>query len=63
MKNCYHEQRRYLLNNIELIKGVFENWSNIAIVPTVRRHFTLNLLYPSVNNDPNYTGNLTWPLF
>ncbi|KAF9135211.1 hypothetical protein BGW39_004143 [Mortierella sp. 14UC] len=34
MKNCHHEQKRYLLNNIELIKGVFENWSNIAIVPT-----------------------------
>ena len=36
MKHCYHEQRQYLLNNIELIKGVFENWSSIAIVPTVR---------------------------
>ncbi|KAG0303333.1 hypothetical protein BGZ98_006787, partial [Dissophora globulifera] len=34
MKNCYHEQRQYLLNNIDLIKGVFENWSSIAIVPT-----------------------------
>ncbi|KAI1315202.1 hypothetical protein EDD11_001140 [Mortierella claussenii] len=34
MKNCYHEQRQYLLNNIDLIKGTFENWSKIAIVPT-----------------------------
>jgi hypothetical protein len=35
MKNCHHEQRLYLVNNIDIIKGVFENWSNIAIIPTV----------------------------
>ncbi|KAF9965129.1 hypothetical protein BGZ70_005357 [Mortierella alpina] len=34
MKHCHHEQRQYLKDNIDLIKGVFENWSNIAIVPT-----------------------------
>ncbi|KAF9360313.1 hypothetical protein BGX34_007846, partial [Mortierella sp. NVP85] len=34
MKNCHHEQRLYLVNNIDIIKGVFENWSNIAIIPT-----------------------------
>ncbi|KAF9909938.1 hypothetical protein EC991_007741 [Linnemannia zychae] len=52
MKNCYHEQRRYLLNNIELIKGVFENWSNIAIVPT-------NVIYNNFSNKDekkNITG-------
>ncbi|KAF9155537.1 hypothetical protein BG015_009513 [Linnemannia schmuckeri] len=52
MKNCYHEQRRYLLNNIELIKGVFENWSNIAIVPT-------NVIYNNFSNrdeKKNITG-------
>ncbi|KAG0205959.1 hypothetical protein BGX33_007637 [Mortierella sp. NVP41] len=52
MKNCHHEQRRYLLNNIELIKGVFENWSNIAIVPT-------NVIYNNFSNrdeKKNITG-------
>ncbi|KAG0357941.1 hypothetical protein BG005_002930 [Podila minutissima] len=34
MKNCYHDIRSCLLNNIDLIKGVFENWSDIAVVPT-----------------------------
>ncbi|KAF9205542.1 hypothetical protein BGZ49_003876 [Haplosporangium sp. Z 27] len=34
MKNCHCEERQYLRNNIDLIKGVFENWSEIAIVPT-----------------------------
>ncbi|KAG0293742.1 hypothetical protein BGZ96_002384 [Linnemannia gamsii] len=52
MKNCHHDQRRYLVNNIELIKGVFENWSNIAIVPT-------NVIYNNFSNrddKKNLTG-------
>ncbi|KAF9585083.1 hypothetical protein BGW38_003973, partial [Lunasporangiospora selenospora] len=52
MKNCYHETRLYLLNNIELIKGVFENWSSVAIVPT-------NIIYNSFKNVKDDKKNIT----
>ncbi|KAG0050163.1 hypothetical protein BGZ83_005055 [Gryganskiella cystojenkinii] len=52
MKHCYHEQRRYLLNSIELIKGVFENWSDIAIVPT-------NIIYNNFKNIKDDKKNVT----
>ncbi|KAG0234361.1 hypothetical protein BGX31_004586 [Mortierella sp. GBA43] len=52
MKHCYHEQRQYLVNNIDLIKGVFENWSNIAIVPTV-------IIYNNFKNYKDERKNVT----
>ncbi|GJJ77035.1 DNA-dependent protein kinase catalytic subunit [Entomortierella parvispora] len=52
MKHCYHEQRQYLLNSIELIKGVFENWSSIAIVPTT-------IIYNNFKNIKDEKRNVT----
>ncbi|KAF8937820.1 hypothetical protein BGZ58_002088 [Dissophora ornata] len=52
MKNCHHEQRQYLLNNIDLIKGVFENWSSIAIVPTT-------IIYNNFKNIKDEKKNVT----
>ncbi|KAF9184663.1 hypothetical protein BGZ51_003206 [Haplosporangium sp. Z 767] len=52
MKNCYHEQRQYLKNNIDLIKGVFENWSSIAIVPTT-------IIYNNFKNTRDDKKNIT----
>ncbi|KAF9952253.1 hypothetical protein BGZ65_005409, partial [Modicella reniformis] len=52
MKHCHHEQRQYLVNNIDLIKGVFENWSNIAIIPTV-------IIYNNFKNFKDEKKNLT----
>ncbi|KAF9360792.1 hypothetical protein BGX26_007743 [Mortierella sp. AD094] len=52
MKNCHCEQRQYLLNNIDLIKGVFENWSSIAIVPTT-------IIYNNFKNIKDDKKNIT----
>ncbi|KAG0024840.1 hypothetical protein BGZ80_003699 [Entomortierella chlamydospora] len=52
MKNCHCEQRQYLLNNIDLIKGVFENWSSIAIVPTT-------IIYNNFKNIKDDKKNVT----
>ncbi|KAG0369575.1 hypothetical protein BGZ54_009551 [Gamsiella multidivaricata] len=52
MKNCYHEQRQYLMNNIDLVKGVFENWSSIAIVPTM-------IIYNNFKNFKDQKKNIT----
>ncbi|KAF9390467.1 hypothetical protein CPB97_009177 [Podila verticillata] len=52
MKNCYHETRSCLLNNIDLIKGVFENWSSIAVVPTT-------IIFDNFKNIRDERKNLT----
>lgn len=52
MKNCYHEIRSCLLNNIDLIKGVFENWSSIAVVPTI-------IIFDNFKNIRDEKKNLT----
>ncbi|KAF9116341.1 hypothetical protein BGX27_003334 [Mortierella sp. AM989] len=52
MKHCHCEQRQYLLNNIDLIKGVFENWSSIAIVPTT-------IIYNNFKNIKDEKKNIT----
>ncbi|KAF9419367.1 hypothetical protein BGZ94_009435, partial [Podila epigama] len=52
MKHCYHESRAYHRNNIEIIKGVFENWSSIAIVPTF-------IIYKNFSNMKDDKKNLS----
>ncbi|KAF9439193.1 hypothetical protein BGZ76_009365 [Entomortierella beljakovae] len=52
MKHCHCEQRQYLLNNIDIIKGVFENWSSIAIVPTT-------IIYNNFKNIKDEKKNIT----
>ncbi|KAG0339299.1 hypothetical protein BG004_006877 [Podila humilis] len=52
MQHCYHESRACLLNNIDLIKGVFENWSSVAVVPTT-------ILYNNFKNMRDDKKNLT----
>ncbi|KAF9970692.1 hypothetical protein BGZ73_006560 [Actinomortierella ambigua] len=34
MKHAYHASRQVLRSNIDLIKGVFENWANLVVIPT-----------------------------
>ncbi|CAO3615261.1 unnamed protein product [Cunninghamella echinulata] len=34
VSNAYHEDSRLLRNNIQIIKGVFDNWKKLIIIPT-----------------------------
>ncbi|KAG0257869.1 hypothetical protein DFQ27_004903 [Actinomortierella ambigua] len=34
MKHAYHASRQVLRSNIDLIKGVFENWAKLVVIPT-----------------------------
>ncbi|KAG0227795.1 hypothetical protein BGW42_002714 [Actinomortierella wolfii] len=34
MKHAHHSSRQVLRSNIDLIKGIFENWSNLVVIPT-----------------------------
>lgn len=36
MKNSYNESRVIIRNNIIIIKAIFEIWSELIVVPTVK---------------------------
>jgi hypothetical protein len=53
MKNSYNESRVIIRNNIIVIKAIFEIWSELIVVPTVK--------YSSIfkySNNNNYRFNV-----
>ncbi|RUP50947.1 hypothetical protein BC936DRAFT_136979 [Jimgerdemannia flammicorona] len=54
MRHAYHSTRNVLRSNLEIIKGLFENWGNFISVPT--KAIFDHLKNPSKDNKENITG-------